>query len=227
MTLIKLSDVYLREFNNHKVTYVTFTDDLKLYVGYKQIKNIIVNSDNIVQKNDDISIKATVYGEDDSTLEGVRTIFLADDNVDIAYILLEISQSPLQKDESITLKAKAFDENNNPMEDVYIEFIDDSNAISTSLNKIYSIVFDDNNDAQGLRPSNVTVRLYTGHDNPQEIENCIVSENNNWIAAFTNLPKTVNDDEIYYFITVDAISNYDIDITNSVITLTSQGETVN
>lgn len=83
------------------------------------------------------------------------------------------------------------------------------------INKIYKIIFNDNNSL--LRPSSVTIRLFVGD---MEIDNCVVSETNDWTATFTRLPKSRNNHDINYSVRVDAVNGYTITFSDNLITLT-------
>ncbi|KAF1295227.1 hypothetical protein BAU15_05620 [Enterococcus sp. JM4C] len=73
----------------------------------------------------------------------------------------------------------------------------------------------DANDQDGVRPANITVRLWA---NGEEIDSKVVSADDSWDYIFENLPKFANGSEIVYAITEDTVPNYTTDYTNFDIT---------
>ena len=69
-----------------------------------------------------------------------------------------------------------------------------------------SKTWDDNDDQDGVRPENITIRLL---QNGTEIDSKTVGEAENWSWTFTDLPKYENGGtEIVYSVTEDAVSDY-------------------
>lgn len=83
------------------------------------------------------------------------------------------------------------------------------------INKVYKIIFDDDNSLS--RPSSIIIRLFVGDT---EIDNCVVSNSNDWTAIFTKLPKSRNNHDINYSIKVDSVNGYDITFSDNLIKLT-------
>jgi len=67
----------------------------------------------------------------------------------------------------------------------------------------------DNDDENGERPVSITVRLYA--DNV-EIDSVVVTAEDGWNYSFKDLPKYVNEQEVYYSITEDVVTGYTTEI---------------
>ena len=80
-----------------------------------------------------------------------------------------------------------------------------------------SIVWDDNNDANGVRPENVTVKLMNGETVVLTQNASIVSE---WQFSFTNLPITDENGLIDYTVMVDDVEGYTKSVDGTTITFT-------
>ena len=80
-----------------------------------------------------------------------------------------------------------------------------------------SIVWDDNNDANGVRPENVTVKLMNGETVVSTQNVSIVSE---WQFSFTNLPVTDENGLIDYTVAVDDVAGYTKSVDGTTITMT-------
>ena len=65
--------------------------------------------------------------------------------------------------------------------------------------------WDDNDDADGNRPDEITVRLLA---DGEEINRAVVTEADNWSWSFGNLPKYKNGRQIVYAVAEDAVTNY-------------------
>ncbi len=65
--------------------------------------------------------------------------------------------------------------------------------------------WEDDNDAQNLRPESITIRL---HANGEVVDDIEVTADDNWSWTFTDLPVYQNGHEIHYTITEDAVDNY-------------------
>ena len=66
-------------------------------------------------------------------------------------------------------------------------------------------VWDDKDNADGVRPSSVTFHLYA---DGVEIGSGVANAGNNWTVSFGNLPKTKNGVNISYAIVEDGVGNY-------------------
>lgn len=67
-------------------------------------------------------------------------------------------------------------------------------------------VWNDKNNAQGLRPEKVTFRLMNGD---KEVAKLDLSDKNDWAAEFTDLPKFAKGKEISYTVVEDKVDYYD------------------
>ena len=67
-------------------------------------------------------------------------------------------------------------------------------------------VWDDDDDFEGKRPDEITIRLYA---NGVEILAQKVTANDNWTFTFMNLPVYANGQKIVYTITEDAVADYE------------------
>ena len=65
--------------------------------------------------------------------------------------------------------------------------------------------WDDNGDADGNRPDEITVRLRA---DGEEIDHVVVTAADNWSWSFSGLPKYENGRQIVYSVTEDAVTNY-------------------
>ena len=86
-------------------------------------------------------------------------------------------------------------------------------------------VWDDNNNQDGSRPSNITVTLLA---DGEAVETATLSEANGWTYEFKNLPKYAKGQLITYTIEEAAVTDYSSDITgnvNSGFTVTNSKET--
>jgi|GEM_PF-4646948 len=80
----------------------------------------------------------------------------------------------------------------------------------------------DGNDADGLRPENITVRLYANGVAQDSVK---VTADDNWAYSFTNLDKYANGKEITYTVKEDTVSGYKATYSDSGITNTHTPET--
>jgi hypothetical protein len=67
----------------------------------------------------------------------------------------------------------------------------------------------DDDNADGIRPANVTVRLYA---DGREIDRAVLTEAGAWAHTFTDLPKYDGEAEINYTVTEDQVEGYDTEI---------------
>jgi hypothetical protein len=67
-------------------------------------------------------------------------------------------------------------------------------------------VWDDDDDFEGKRPGEITIRLYA---NGVEILAQKVTANDNWTFTFMNLPVYANGQKVVYTITEDAVADYE------------------
>lgn len=72
-------------------------------------------------------------------------------------------------------------------------------------------IWDDSNNNDGLRPNNITIRLFA---NNKEIDSIIVDEKEHWTWKFENLYKYENGNKILYSIKEDKVHGYKTDIQN-------------
>ena len=73
--------------------------------------------------------------------------------------------------------------------------------VAVSANKVW----DDENDADGVRPASVTFHLFA---DGVEIGSGTASAENGWSVSFGDLPKTKNGAEIHYTLVEDEVGNY-------------------
>ncbi len=76
-------------------------------------------------------------------------------------------------------------------------------------------LWDDNDDANKLRPKEVTVRLYA---DGKEIASKVLSADNAWAWTFGNLPKYENSREIVYTVSEDPVEGYESSVNGYNIT---------
>ena len=81
-----------------------------------------------------------------------------------------------------------------------------------------SKVWDDEDDAAGIRPASITVRL---HANGKPVDQATLNEAGGWTYAFTGLHKYEGGAEIHYTITEDAIPEYSTKIDEKTFTITN------
>ena len=75
--------------------------------------------------------------------------------------------------------------------------------------------WEDDNNAAGLRPDEITVHLFSGEDETDEVDEAVISEDEQtkeWSYTFTGLPKYSEGTEIPYRITEEEVENYTTDI---------------
>lgn len=84
---------------------------------------------------------------------------------------------------------------------------------STTITVFGEKVWDDEDDADGIRPETITVNLYA---NNVKIDSVTVSEADGWLWSFENLYKYENGIEIVYTIDEDVVEGYTTEITGSV-----------
>ncbi|WP_152973836.1 Cna B-type domain-containing protein, partial [Ligilactobacillus ceti] len=65
--------------------------------------------------------------------------------------------------------------------------------------------WNDNNNQDGLRPTEITIRLYDGKD---EVKHVTVTAKDKWKYSFTNLPMNKDGKKIVYTIKEDKVKNY-------------------
>ncbi|WP_152973837.1 Cna B-type domain-containing protein, partial [Ligilactobacillus ceti] len=65
--------------------------------------------------------------------------------------------------------------------------------------------WNDNNNQDGLRPTEITIRLYDGKD---EVKHVTVTAKDKWKYSFTNLPVNKNGKKIVYTIKEDKVKDY-------------------
>ena len=83
--------------------------------------------------------------------------------------------------------------------------------------------WDDNDDQDGKRPENITVRLYA---NGTEVRSKDVTAEDGWTYSFEDLDKYANGTEIEYKITEDSIDGYEKEVTGYDITNTHTPEKI-
>jgi len=79
----------------------------------------------------------------------------------------------------------------------------------------------DDDDADGIRPANVTVRLYA---NGKEIDSAVLTEPDGWAYTFRGLPKYEDEKEIVYTVTEDQVEGYDTEIDGYSVTNTRSSD---
>ena len=91
----------------------------------------------------------------------------------------------------------------------YTTTIDGYNVINThEIEKIEisgTKTWDDNNDQDGKRPESITINLLA---DGKEVQEAIVTAEDNWKYTFSNLDKYANGQEIVYTITEDEVAEY-------------------
>ncbi len=80
-----------------------------------------------------------------------------------------------------------------------------------------SIIWDDKDNVDGIRPESVTVRFYA---NGEEQENTTLFESNKWSYSFSDYDKYASGEEIEYTLAVDNVDGYTSTISGNDITLT-------
>ena len=88
----------------------------------------------------------------------------------------------------------------------YITEYDGFNIINTYQPELVSVavqkVWDDNDNAYGLRPLSITMRLSNGMT-------VVLNQANNWTAVITGLPATVNGEPVNYTWTEQEVAGYE------------------
>ncbi|MQW24005.1 MULTISPECIES: Cna B-type domain-containing protein [unclassified Lactococcus] len=79
--------------------------------------------------------------------------------------------------------------------------------------------WDDANNQDGVRPNSITVNLLA---NGKEVDQQVVTVQDNWKYSFTKLPKNENGKEIKYTVTEDNIDDYTTSINSQTGTITNQ-----
>lgn len=82
----------------------------------------------------------------------------------------------------------------------------------------------DENNQDGRRPSQVTIRLFS---NGEEISSKRITNSEHWEYSFEDLPKYANGQKIIYTLALDAIDDYTTEINGYNVTNTYMPETVN
>ncbi len=68
-------------------------------------------------------------------------------------------------------------------------------------------IWDDDDDFEGARPENITIRLFA---NGEEVAVQVVTAEDGWTYTFENLPIYANDEVIVYTVTEDAVEGYEM-----------------
>ena len=100
---------------------------------------------------------------------------------------------------------------------IYIDDLHIAKGIATTSVPV-SVTWDDSDDGDGIRPSEITLSLFNGDT---LVDTAKITAADNWQYTFTNVPKyDVNDDEIIYTVYADTIpAGYTADISGTTVTL--------
>lgn len=84
---------------------------------------------------------------------------------------------------------------------------------STHTNISITKVWNDEDNADGIRPDSVTVHLFA---NGTEVKSAVLNDDNNWTVSFSKLDKyDSSNQEIKYTVTEDAVDGYSSEVTQS------------
>ena len=84
-------------------------------------------------------------------------------------------------------------------------------------------VWSDNNNQDGIRPNEITIRLYA---DGKEVASTKVTSKNNWAYEFTNLDKYANGKEIKYTVKEDKVDGYTTNVDGYEVTNTHTPEVI-